>query len=264
MKKYFIDNTHVMTDYMGGWDDQWREIGWYDNNSKMYFNPDEVKEIFDNGEAENVGIREDGSLYMKTCWLDARTAFSIICGIPFNVSEKNENLLSYAKKVGWITESPIPIKMYSGTKELIVNEDGTFAIKYTLDKGKYKSPNTEFLKKICVGGIKRLKNKTYTSYHDDIKEKKYYFSCGEVDFDEDSLTLIINNIPYSEVYKRDLIDAIRNLDLELLMSNYNIVNFSNVLSACHDWCRDYGQFHWIGEDRTEESEKHSNVYWYDK
>lgn len=263
MKKYFIDNTHVMTDYMGGWDDQWREIGWYDSNSKMYFNPDEVKEIFDNDEAENVGIREDGSLYMKTRWLDARTAFSIICGIPFGVSEKNENLLSYAKKVGWVTESPIPIKMYSGTKELIVNEDGTFAVKYILDRDKYKSPNTEFLKKICVGKIKRLKNKTYICYRNCTEERVHYFYCGNVDFDKENLTLIINDIPYSEVYKRNLIDAIRNLDLELFISNPNIVNFSNVLSACHDWCRDYGQFHWIG-NRNEEKEENSNVYWYDK
>ena len=263
MKKYFIDNTHVMTDYMGGWDDQWREIGWYDKNSNAYFNQDEVREIFDNGEADNVGIREDGSLYMKTCWLDARTAFSIICGMPFDVSEKDKNLLSYAKKVGWITESPIPIKMYSGTKELVVNEDSTFTIKYIIDREKYKKPNAEFFKKICVGKIKRLKNKTYICYRNCTEERVHYFSCGNVDFDEENLTLIINDIPYSEVYKRDLIDAIRNLDLELFMSNPNIVNFSNVLSACHDWCRDYGQFHWIG-NRNEEKEENSNVYWYDK
>ena len=263
MKKYFIDSTHVMTDYMGGWSDQWREIGWYDKNSNVYFNPDEVREIFQRGDADNVGIREDGSLYMKSKWLDARTAFSIICGIPFSVNDKNNNLVSYAKKMGWITEKPIPIQMYSGTKILMVNEDGTYTIKYILDSSKYIDPCVEFIEKICIGIIKRLKNKTYSYCHDGIEEKKHYFTCGEITFDIDNLTLIIDKIPYSEVYKRELIDAIRNLDLELLMANSNIVNFSNVLSACHDWCRDSGQYHWIG-DYHKEKEENSNVYWYDK
>lgn len=263
MKKYFIDNIHVMTDYMGGWSKQWKEIGWYDQNSKAYFNPDEVKEIFNQGEADNVGIGDDGSLYMKSCWLDARTAFSIICGIPFDVDEKYTNLLSYAKKIGWVTENPIPIQMYSGTKMLVINEDGTYTVKYVLDGSKYIDPCVEFIEKICVGKIKRLKNSTYTYRSNGVEEKRYYFTCGEVIFDKDNLTLIIKDIPYSEVYKRELIDAIRNLDLELLVANSNIVNFSNVLSACHDWCRDHGQYHWLGENRNEK-QKESNVYWFDK
>ena len=263
MKKYFIDSTHVMTDYMGGWSDQWREIGWYDKNSNVYFNPDEVMEIFQRGDADNVGIREDGSLYMMSYWLDARTAFSIICGIPFDTHEEDGNLVSYAKKMGWVTENPIPIQMYTGTKILLINDDGTYTVKYILDRSKYIDPCAEFIEKICVGKIKRLKNKTYSYYHDGIKEKKYYFACGEVTFDRENLTLIIDKIPYSDVYKRELIDTIRNLDLELLMANSNIVNFSNVLSACHDWCRDSGQYHWIG-DYHKEKEENSNVYWYEK
>mgnify|MGYP003307230003 CR=1 FL=1 len=194
------------------------------------------------------------AIFNKDCYCEDLTV---------NTCEKNENLLSYAKKVNWVTESPIPIKMYSGTKELIVNENGTFTVKYILDKDKHKSFNTEFLKKICIGKIKRLKNKTYICYRNCTEERAYYFFCGNVEFDEENLVLIINDIPYSEVYKRDLIDAIRDLDLELLMSNSNIVNFSNVLSACHDWCRDYGQFHWIG-NRNEEKEENSNIYWYNK
>ena len=51
-----------MTDYMGGWSDQWIEIGWYDDQSHSYFNLEEVKEIYEKGEADNVGIREDESL----------------------------------------------------------------------------------------------------------------------------------------------------------------------------------------------------------
>ena len=168
MKKYFIDNTHVMTDYMGGWTDQWIEIGWYDCKSDSYFNLDEVKEIYEKGEADNVGVREDGSLYMKSNWLDARTAFSIICGIPFGVHDEDENLLSYAKKIGLVKENPIPIQMYSGTKYLEIREDGLYTIKYTLDKSKFIYPVVDFIEKMCVGRIKRLQSKTYMYYDDGI------------------------------------------------------------------------------------------------
>lgn len=264
MKKYyFIDSIHAMTDYMGGWNDQWKEIGWYDSKSGKYFNPDEVREIFNRGETDNVGIREDGSLYMKSKWLDARTAFSVICGIPFNADNKYLNLVDYAYKMGWITKEPMPIQMYMGTKMLDINKDCTYTIKYIIDKEKYVDLCVEFIEKICVGKIKRLKSHTHYYLHDGIEEKIYDFTCGEVTFDRDNLTLVINNIPYSEVHKRNLIDAIRNLDLELLIGNSNIVNFSNVLSACHDWCRDHGQYHWIG-DYNKEKEENSNVYWYDK
>jgi len=252
-----------MTDYMGGWTNQWKEIGWYDKNSNSYFNLDEVRKIFEKGEADNVGIGEEGSLYMKSCWLDSRTAFSIICGIPFGVKKEQDNLLHYAKKMKWITENPIPIKMYTGTKTLEFNKDGTYIVKFALDKEKIVEHCVEFIEKICVGKIKRLKNRTYIYYHDGIEEKKHYFICGDVHFDRNNLTLKIDKIPYSEVYKRELIDAIRNLDLELLMSNSNVVNFSNVLAACHDWCRDHGQYHWVG-DYHKEKEENSNIYWYDK
>lgn len=263
MKKYFIDNIHVMTDYMGGWNDQWIEIGWYDDQSHSYFNLDEVKEIYEKGEADNVGIREDGSLYMKSKWLDARTAFSIICGIPFGVHSENENLLVYAKKIGLVKENPIPIRMYSGTKYLEIREDGLYTVKYTLDKSKFFDPVVDFIEKMCVGRIKRLKNRTYTYCHGGVNEEKHYFTCGNVSFDKNNLTLIIDKIPYEQVYKRELIDSIRNMDLEFLISNSNLVNFSNVLSACHDWCRDHGQFHWIG-DYNKEKEENSNVYWFNK
>lgn len=260
-KHYFIDTIHIMTDYMGGWSNQWKEVGWYDDRTEKYFNPDEVKEIFLQGQADNVNIDEDGNLYMEKHWLDARTAFSIICGIPFGVTDKYENLLSYAKKEKWITETPIPIQMYSGTKTLQINDNNTYTIKYTLDKNKYNSPNIDFIRKICVGKINKLKNSVYLYCHDGIQESKNWFTCGEVIFDSKNLTLVINDIPYSEVYKRELIDVIRNLDLELLVSNRNIVNFSNVLSACKNWCRDCGQYHWIDESPED---KNSNIYWYDK
>lgn len=262
-KKYFIDHIHAMTDYMGGWSDQWVEIGWYDKKSDRYFNLDEVKELFKKGETENVGRDENGELYMKQYWADARTAFTIICGIPFEVEEDHSNLLTYAKSVGLVKGKPEPVKMLSGTKYLECNQDGTYTVKYQLDKTKFGKPNAEFIKKIAVGSINKLKGATYTYYHDSIKEIHSYFRCGPVLFNEDTLILSITNISDNDVYKREFIDCIRDLDLEFLMSNSSLVNFSNVLCACQNWCRDKGQYHWIGES-SEEDEKRSNLYWYDK
>lgn len=245
---YFIDNIHIMTDYMGGWENQFKVVGWYDCKTDKYFNPDEVKELFYQGEAENVGISEDGTLYMENCWLDVRTAFSIICGIPFGVDNKHLNLVNYAYKMGWATQYPTSIKMFSGTKFLIINQNHTYTIKYVIDKEKYVNPCVEFIEKICVGAIKSLELSD---------------NCGEISFDKNNLSLIIHGIPYHDVYQRILIDRIRDLDLELLISNPNIVNFSNVLHACKDWCRDCGQYHWIKENPIKDAKK-SNVYWYDK
>lgn len=263
MNKYFIDDIHVMTDYMGGWCDQWVTVGWYDSNSNHYFNLDEVKEIYNKGEADNVDISDDGTLYMKSRWLDARTAFSIICGIPFKVANNHQNLLDYCVNHDLITPNPIPIKMYSGTKYLDILGNGNYRIRYQLDSSQFDSPVHTFIEKMCVGRIKRLKAQNYESHHDGVKEIKYVFHCGEVSYNPDTFTLVIDEIPYDDVYSESLIDSIRNLDLEFLISNSSKVNFSNVLSACKDWCRDHGQYHWIGESRYKDESK-STVYWFDK
>lgn len=263
MKKYFIDSTHVMTDYMGGWSNQWIEIGWYDNRTNSYFNLDEVKYFFEKGETENVGQNEDGSLYMKSYWLDARTAFTIVCGIPFNTSESNQNLLEYAKSIGLVHEQPIPIKMFSGTKMLLVKANDLFNVQYKINKDVYKQFNQEWIEKLCIGKIKRIKLATHEYHHDGIIENVSDFMCGDISFDSNNRMLTIHDIPKNEICKRILIDAIRNLDIEILIANHGIVNFSNVLSACRDYCLDCDQPHWIGE-KFDDYKKKSNLYWYDK
>lgn len=252
MKYSFIDTIHLMTDRMGGWLNQWVEIGWYDQNSNQYFNPDEVRKIYDEGQAENVKEDENGKLYMCSQWMDARTAFNVVCGIPFRVSEKNQNLLDYAKKIGVVCEQPVPIEMFSGVKTLEINSDGTYNVVYTIKTENYEKISVNMFRRVCVGSILRL-----------IHSKNTEFICKDVYFDDDRVALVINGISSDSVASREFIDNLRNLDLELLIANSNLVNYSNVIAACDYLCRDLGQYHWIKETEKEGKEK-SNIYWYEK
>ena len=81
--KYFCDKISVVTDRIGGWKNQCIDVGWYDKTSEQYYNLDEVYELYNTGETLNVSKWDDGILYMDTCWLDFRCAFTVVCGIAF-------------------------------------------------------------------------------------------------------------------------------------------------------------------------------------
>lgn len=265
MKKYFIDNTHVSTDAAGSRQNQWPEIGWYDSNSGKYYNPDEVKEIFDAGEAENVGKRDDGSLYMKTEWLDARTAFNTVCGIPFGVREGQENLVEYAKKIGLVTDEPVPVKMFSGIKTMNINEDGTYDIQYTVDKIIGEIYYSSYIMKICLGSINKLRNSTIRYYDGKHPggELRWPFKCKDASFDEDTLVLEIKGIDEQYMMKTDLTHTLRLLDLELYVANSRLFDRHDIFHAATQFARDYGQSHWLHENRHKDETK-LNTYWWDK
>lgn len=265
MKKYFIDNTHVCTDATGPQCDQTPEIGWYDSNSNKYYNLDEVKEIFESGEADNVGKRDDGSLYMKTCWLDFRLAFRTVCGIPFGVDEDDQNLLEYAKKIGIVTDEPVPVKMFSGIKTLTVNEDGTYSIQYKVDKIMREIYYPSYLMKICLGSINKLRNHTIRYYDGKHPggELRWEFKCKDASFDEDNLVLTIDGIDKQYMSKGDLTHTLRLLDLELYVANARLFDRQDIFHAATQFARDYGQSHWLKEDRHKDEEK-LNTYWWDK
>lgn len=263
-KKYFIDEIHAETDRMGGRRNQCPVIGWYDRNSNSYFNLNEVQDLFDKGEAENVAIDSKGILYMKQRYLDFRVAFRVICGIPFSIYEGHENLIQYAREIGIIQDQMTPVEMYCGTKSLEFEGDDLYTIKYQFKPDFFDSgTNFTFVEKMCVGRINRLRSETYRYCTKEGEEIRHYFICDKVEFDRDTLTLNIYGIPEKYVYKDELTSHIRNMDLEFLISDSSRVNFYNVLSACKDWCRDWGQYHMIGETASE-SQKKTNIYWYDK
>lgn len=68
-KKRFVDKIYIITDEMDSYSGNTDVIGWYDSNGRKYYSPDEIKELYENGETENVFIDPSGKLNMRQTWL---------------------------------------------------------------------------------------------------------------------------------------------------------------------------------------------------
>ena len=261
----FRNNIYIKTDYMGSfYGDQCKIVGWKDYANNKYYNLDEVKELYKTGKAgENVIQKDDGKLYMKTQHCSFISIGNIVCGILVNKDRngENKNLFDYAEKQGWITQKPRPIKMTSFKKELEINEDGTYNIILSLFKEKFEDLfSYDYLEKICIGAIKKLKYNFSIVVGKEIELNKTY-NCGEIIFDKEKLQIIIKNIDNKSIGKETKI--IRSLDLELAINYTNKYNSYDIIQAVFELIRDTGQYHWLNEEESEK-EKESNVFWYDK
>ncbi len=257
-KKRFVDKIYIITDEMDSYSGNTDVIGWYDSNGRKYYNPDEIKELYENGETENVFIDPSGKLNMRQTWLVFRVSFTVQCGIPFGNYDKYPNLLEYAKKVGIVANNPRPIKMLAGIKT--VNEyygeygegpTGTYKITYKINDDVVSSFNQEYLTKIVNGFINRITQ--------DNSLISIYNKC---EYYEWTHTICIYGVSEKDMEKSELISEFKVFDMELLMLKSN--NFTTIMNACEMACRDQGQYHWIKEKGTENDEKKSNYYWYDK
>ena len=257
-KKRFVDKIYIITDEMDSYSGNTDVIGWYDSNGRKYYNPDEIKELYENGETENVFIDPSGKLNMRQTWLVFRVSFTVQCGIPFGNYDKYPNLLEYAKKVGIVANNPRPIKMLAGIKT--VNEyygeygegpTGTYKITYKINDDVVSSFNQEYLTKIVNGFINRI-----------TQDNSLISICNKCEYYEWTHTIYIYGVSEKDMEKSELIREFKVFDMELLMLKSN--NFTTIMNACKMACRDQGQYHWIKEKGTENDEKKSNYYWYDK
>ena len=257
-KKRFVDKIYIITDEMDSYSGNTDVIGWYDSNGRKYYSPDEIKELYENGETENVFIDSSGKLNMRQTWLVFRVAFTVQCGIPFGDYDKYPNLLEYAKKVGIVANNPRPIKMLAGIKT--VNEyygeygegpTGTYKITYKINDDVVSSFNQEYLTKIANGFINRI-----------TQDNSLISICNKCEYYEWTHTICIYGVSEKDMEKSELIREFKVFDMELLMLKSN--NFTTIMNACKMACRDQGQYHWIKEKGTENDEKKSNYYWYDK
>lgn len=259
MNKVFID-----TDYIGKfYYDQCRVIGWQDYANGVYYNLDEVKELFNKGLAgDNVRQNENGELYMHSQHCSAITVGDIVCGILVKGDRngKNKNLYDYAEKEGWITNNPIPIKMTVFTKELKINDNGTYDIKLTFDKNRFDKRSYNYLEKICVGSIKKLKYKFCICHGKETTIDRKY-NCGDIIFDKNELIMTIKDIPKQYIGKET--GTIRSLDLELAIMTTNKYNTYTIETASITAIRDDGQYHWLNESE-DYGKKLSNIFWYNK
>lgn len=86
--------------------------------------------------------------------------------------------------------------------------------------------------------------------------------CNKCEYYEWTHTICIYGVSEKDMEKSELIREFKVFDMELLMLKSN--NFTTIINACKMACRDQGQYHWIKEKGTENDEKKSNYYWYDK
>lgn len=200
---------------------------------------------------------------MDTCWLDFRCAFTVVCGIAFGNYTEFSNLYEYAKNHNIVTATPKSIRMYAGTKQLLIH-DNKYSIQFTIHDSIWSQAtekDKEFICKMSVGKFNKLCHKSSKIYiSKDNQYEKYHLVCSNVFFTD--RTLFISDIDPKYIGSKKFMDEIRWLDLQILMSLTDQINFSDIHSAVYNMCLNLGQAHWMGlqTDMNEESD----VYWYDK
>ena len=174
---------------------------------------------------------------------------------------KNKNLYDYAEKQGWITKNAIPIKMTVFTKELKINNNDSYNIIITFDKEKFTNKSSyDYLEKICVGSIKKLKYDFCVCHGKETKiERKY--NCGDIIFDKEKLQMIIKDIPKNYIGLET--NTLRCLDLELEIMITKKYNTYDIETASINAIRDEGQYHWLHESEEKYKEL-SNIFWFNK
>lgn len=190
------DKRTIITDRMGPWHEQNVVLTWEGSskNENLSLTPDEVEILFSNGLVQNVAREEDGKLYIIINWLDARCFNgSIVCGIlaPSTKVILREEILDYAKRMGYVTDVMTPVKMYSGIKSLILKPDGTYNIFFCWNDNVLKEINQDLLHK-------------YT---------EYFFSNCSVEIKKNGVLMV--NLSEDIAFSRKNIDLFRVYDIQL-------------------------------------------------
>lgn len=198
------DTREIITDRMGSWNNQnvtlvWE--GYYDGYNIVSLTPDEVEILFTHGLITNVVRGEDGKLYQNFTFLDSRSfSGAIVCGIlaPTTANSMRPEIIEYAKKMKYISDTMTPIKMLSGTKSLIVNSDDTYSILFNWDDNVVKKIHREFLNRFTMN----------------------FFDNKNIDINIDGV--LLKNLSESEVFSRKNIDIFRIYDIQLFYLNPEI------------------------------------------
>lgn len=194
------DERTIITDRMGAWNEQDVVLTWEGNSNRgiVSITPDEVEVLFAKGLIRNVIRGENGKLYEKTTYLDIRSFDrAIVCGIlaPSTRANLRQEIFDYAKKMGYVTDTMTPVKMFSGTKSLILNTDGTYSIFFGWHDSVLKEINQELLHKFT----------------------KVFFSNHSAEVKSNGVLMV--NLSEDIVFSRENIDTFREYDIQLLYLN---------------------------------------------
>ena len=266
----FLHNTHhVQTDSFGAYSEQSPVVGFanYGDEGKLYYSFDELEDLFKNGFIDNnIARDEKGRLYLKGSYCSYSSSFKIVCGqVVSEVSEKQNGIFDYCKKIGLIKDCFTPVVGWFGTKEMTKNEeDNTFNIFYTFNNFNKQRSNMELAENICIGKIKKLSGQRIRCYsrENDLRITPK-FQCKSIEFDKKNKKLIIRNIPL-EYITSDIVEVIVNLDLELWMLFNDNKHWSRFFNVAIDAVRDMGQTHWFSSLKSVDTDedKERNLTWY--
>jgi len=193
----FNDYRTIISDRMGPWHEQSIILTWEGEckNDDISATPDEVEVLFKNGMTRNVYGISTGKLRMGFTYADIRIYNgAIVCGImaPSTAASIRPEILEYAKKMGYVTDEMTPVKMASGTKTLIYNDDGSYGVFY-----EWSSSVTQ---RIEFGFLKKFTMKFFSGYENVTVEKN---------------GVLLNNLVEEKVFSRSNIDTLRVYDIQL-------------------------------------------------
>lgn len=209
-----MDKRTIITDRMGPWSNQCLTLAWEDASGKVSISPDEAEILFNYGRLTNVQRIHDGTICMGMIFSDIRNFDAVIvCGIISPSNNMRQEILDYAKSKGYISLAPVPVEMFSGTKVLIFNNDGTYKIKYTW---------SEKLKANC--NSPHLYRFTQKYFETEFKRKRNYFENHQISYtafyQAPKITItpegfVLDNLREDEAFSRENIDAIRSYDIQV-------------------------------------------------
>lgn len=206
------DERTIITDRMGPWSNQNLVLAWETANGNPCVSPNEAEVLFEYGKLSNVQRNYRGELYMEFTFSDIRSFDgAIVCGILSPELHLREEILEYAKGMGYITDKPVDIEMFNGTKSLICNPDGTYKITFVWSQKVKENCNAihmyQFTQKYFAIEFQRECTHLFNQ-----PAKKYY---SNPKFEISNEGFSIDNLRACEVFNRENIDAIREYDIQL-------------------------------------------------
>lgn len=257
---YFHNVVYAETDSFGNWNEESVRLGFVNYGDKQlgrYFSFHEIDKLLKSGFKDNNIYKMDNGQYgLYQSYCSHCGCFSIHCGRVLHPTEYT-NLLSYAKKIGLVHDKFIPMKGWKGTKTMEETPDGKFNVYYKINS--LPEHSIGFVKKVCIGAVKKLAGKRENYYDKDKLEIKKIFECDDVIFDDETITLKIIGISLDYINSK-LVEMIKRLDLELWMLFNENKEWPRFFSAAIDMVLDRGQEHWLNKEYTEDD---SNYNWSD-
>lgn len=212
----FNDNRSIPTDRM---DSQNVDLIWeFAYDSKISATPDEVEVLYKKGKTRNVSRDFSGRLHMNEICCDYRSfPGAIVCGILSPSTNLRTGILDYAKKMGYISDTMVPVEMFNGTKSLTCHTDGTYTVTFKWSENVEKNAD--------------LENFTKAFWEHELTTHMRYFgngnkSCSELFYKNARLVMeadgfCICGLVEQEVFSRDNIDAFRTYDIQLDFLNFD-------------------------------------------